>query len=93
VAITYSERQRDKVEQELAWRELDYRRSNGIEVFLEWHKKNNILRIILNDEPNNQQHIFGVPNAEALEAFRHPFAYKELGASATLHLRDPEPSE
>lgn len=75
MVAAYSERKRDKVEQELAWRELDYRRAHGVEVLLQWHKKSNILRLILNDEKEGLSHTFQVDNDKGLEAFNHPYAF------------------
>jgi hypothetical protein len=67
MGATYSERTRDRVEEELAWRELDYRTGDGIEVFLQWHKRSKLLRVILNDEKEGLSHIFQVDNDKGLE--------------------------
>lgn len=73
----YSERTRDRVEEELPYRELDHRRAHGVEVFLQWHKRSNTLRLILNDEKEGLQYKFPVPNDKGLDAFYHPFAFAE----------------
>ena len=83
MGTAYSERTRDRVEEELLWRELDYRKADGVEVFLQWHKRNNVLRVILNDEKEGLSHTFPVPNDKGLEGFNHPFAYAAYGQVAT----------
>jgi hypothetical protein len=75
MGATYSERTRDRVEEELSYKELDVRRAHGIEVFLQWHKRSNTLRLVLNDEIEGLQYKFPVPNDKGLDALNHPFAW------------------
>ena len=56
-------------------RELAHRRDHGIEVFLMWHKRANVLAIMLYDFSTNASYNFTVPNDRGLDAFYHPFAY------------------
>lgn len=74
--VPYSESQRDQLEDDLANnRELAYRLENGIEVFLYWHKEQNILSLFVTDVTANQSQSEVVPNNKGLEAFYHPYAY------------------
>lgn len=74
--MPYSAQRRDRLEEDLAnHRELAYRRDHGIEVFLYWHKKTNVLSIMLTDINANQSQNFTVPNDKGLDAFYHPYVY------------------
>lgn len=55
--------------------ELMYRRNNGLEVFLNWHREANILTIVMDDSSTGFNAEFVVPNDRAMMAFEHPYVY------------------
>ena len=57
--------------------ELMFRRNNGLEVFLMWHKEANFLSIVMNDEGSTPplKTEFIVPNDRGVMAFEHPYAW------------------
>ncbi len=57
-----------------ASRELAYRSTNGIEVFLIWYPADDSLAIVVNDE-NADSFELVVTAQEALDVFEHPYAY------------------
>jgi hypothetical protein len=63
--------------------ELDYRESDGIEVSLLWSRTDNSLSVLVDTK---SEELFELPiqGDEAMEVFRHPFAY-----AATRDSRDP----
>jgi len=56
-------------------RELDRRTGDGIEVRMLWHPTTNQVSIAVEDSRSGESLAFNVTGAEALEAFRHPYAY------------------
>jgi hypothetical protein len=76
--VPYTESQRDAIEEGLLNKELAHRRDHGIEVFLYWHSKNNVLSIFVTDVSANQSQSFTVPNDRGMDAFEHPFYYAPL---------------
>jgi hypothetical protein len=60
---------------ELAIRELDHRRADGIDVRLLWNSRTNRVSIAVEDERSGETFVLDVPSAEAREAFKHPYAY------------------
>jgi hypothetical protein len=60
---------------ELAIRELDHRRSDGIDVRLLWNSRTNRVSIAVEDGRTGETFVLDVPSAEAREAFKHPYAY------------------
>ena len=56
-------------------RELDRRASDGIDVRLLWHPHTNSVTLAVHDERAGHDLVFEVDPAEALRAFRHPYAY------------------
>ena len=56
-------------------RELDHRRSDGIDVTLLWNVRTNAVFVSVVDEQNDDAFQFRVRPATALDAFRHPYAY------------------
>jgi hypothetical protein len=56
-------------------RELDHRAGDGVDVRLLWSPESNriVLRVI--DWRSEEEFELAVPPADALDAFRHPFAY------------------
>ena len=59
-------------------RELDSRRSDGIDVALLWNPHSNELRVTVDDSRTGECFDLAVPGELALDAFRHPFAYAAL---------------
>ncbi len=64
-----------------AVRELDYRLSDGIEVRLLWNSRTNQVFVAVEDRRSGDLFEVTVRGADALDAFRHPYAY---GASNLL---------
>jgi hypothetical protein len=60
---------------ELAIRELDHRRTDGIDVRLLWNSRTNRVSIAVEDERTGETFLLDVPGSEAREAFKHPYAY------------------
>jgi hypothetical protein len=57
-----------------ASRELAYRSTNGIDVFLIWYPADDSLAIVVTDE-NADSFELVVTAQEALDVFEHPYAY------------------
>jgi hypothetical protein len=55
--------------------ELDHRSTLGLEVILVWHPRSRVVAVHVFDLTAGVAHRALVPAADALEAFRHPFAY------------------
>jgi hypothetical protein len=55
-------------------RELDRRQANGLEVVLLWNG-NDSVSVSVNDSGSGDAFELEVDAADALDAFRHPFAY------------------
>jgi hypothetical protein len=55
--------------------ELDYRASDGIEVWLLWRRTEGTVLVRIDDARSGEQLEFVVAGEHALDAFRHPFAY------------------
>ena len=62
------------------WRELDRRVGNGIQVALLWSSSTNRLKVAVSDDRLCHHLDFVVDDADAINAFREPFA------DATTHL-------
>ena len=60
-------------------RELDSRSGNGIDVTLLWDPHTNVLCVAVVDEREGASFRFEVDAADALDAFRHPYAYANSG--------------
>ena len=56
-------------------RELSYRSSDGIEVWLLWSKAENRLFVLLVDAKTGDSFEIDVQCEDALDAFEHPYAY------------------
>jgi hypothetical protein len=59
------------------FKELDYRESDGIEVSLLWSKIDNSLTVRVVDTKSDEKFRLAVRADEAMEVFRHPFAYAQ----------------
>ncbi len=55
--------------------ELDTRHSDGLTVTLEWDRATGHTQIVVHDIRSDEPIAFGVPPANAADAFRHPFRY------------------
>jgi hypothetical protein len=55
--------------------ELDYRESNGIAVSLLWQRHGNRLSVVVEDTKLGESFTIPARPDNALEVFRHPFAY------------------
>lgn len=56
-------------------RELDHRSNDGIDVTLLWNSQTNRVFVAVEDERHGELFEFQVAGADALEAFRHPYAH------------------
>jgi hypothetical protein len=63
------------IETKIETRELDYRTSDGIEVRLLWRPGGEDVLVEVVDTKLNESFRLAVPGKDALDAFRHPYAY------------------
>ncbi len=56
-------------------RELDHRGGDGIDVTLLWHAEDDKTYVFVDDDRSGQSLRIAVEGADALAAFRHPYAY------------------
>ncbi len=65
-------------------RELDHRGGDGIDVTLLWSPEDDKTYVLVDDDRSGQSLRIAVDGADALDAFRHPYAYAvcELGGAA-----------
>ena len=56
-------------------RELDRRRSDGIDVTLLWNPRTNGVVVAVVDERDGDSFRVEVRDGEAMQAFHHPYAY------------------
>jgi hypothetical protein len=64
--------------------ELDYRQNDGIAVSLLWDRLTDELSVILADDRTGEAFALPAAASEALEVFRHPFAYLHRSRPGTL---------
>ncbi len=57
--------------------ELDYRENDGIEVSLLWSRISNSLSVRVVDTKTDERFRLAVQPHEAMDVFRHPFAYAQ----------------
>jgi carotenoid cleavage dioxygenase-like enzyme len=62
-------------------RELDHRESDGVSVTLLWHEGTNRVTIHVVDSETGEELDIEVAGRDALDAFRHPYAYIQLAAA------------
>jgi hypothetical protein len=67
-------------------RELDFRAGEGIEVSLHWSPESGQLAVVVVDEIRGEEFAMEVEPYEAVDVFRHPFAYV---SSRRLEFRRP----
>jgi hypothetical protein len=60
---------------EIPMRELDQRRNDGIDVRLLWNPRTGGTCIAVEDARSGESFVFPVAPFDALDAFRHPYAY------------------
>ena len=70
-------------------RELDQRSGDGFEVTLLWSERTGSVFVCVEDRKTDSGFHVLVDPADALEAFRHPYAYSRTGRRP--HLRAAEP--
>ena len=56
-------------------RELDHRESDGVSVTLLWYEDSNRVRLHVVDSDSDEEFDLEVAGRDALDAFRHPYAY------------------
>ena len=56
-------------------RELGHRRGDGLDITLFWNSETNDVFIVVEDQRDGKAFKLDVDAADALHAFRHPFAY------------------
>jgi hypothetical protein len=66
-------------------RELDHRRSDGIDVTMLWDSAADRILIEVNDGRSGEAFTFEVERGEALSAFQHPFAYASPSVLEPAH--------
>jgi hypothetical protein len=64
-----------------AWIDLATRESDGLEVALLWSRALNCVKVVVADTKLDSGFDVDVPDADALSAFYHPFAYAAHGAT------------
>ena len=62
-------------------RELDHRESDGVSVALLWYEDSNRVAIHVVDSSTGEEFELEIAGGDALDAFRHPFAYGLLAAA------------
>lgn len=62
-------------------RELDHRESDGVSVTLLWYEGSNRVTIHVVDSDTGEELDLEVAGRDALDAFRHPYAYIQLAAA------------
>jgi hypothetical protein len=60
---------------EIGLRELDFRSNDGIDVTLLWDPRTNQLFVAVEDERHGDSFELVIDPADALDAFRHPYAF------------------
>lgn len=64
------------VQQEQEMRELDHRIGDGFEVTLLWAEDGGDLKVVVNDWRTEERFEIPARPDNALEVFKHPFAYR-----------------
>ena len=68
--------------------ELDHRAGDGLEVWLLWTPSTERLCVVVHDETLDETFEVEVEHGDALDAFRHPYAY---AAFRRVRYRSPLP--
>jgi hypothetical protein len=64
---------------DISTRELDHRTGDGLDVTLLWDPESNAVSIAVVDVRSGAAFELTVPGADALDAFKHPYAYALRG--------------
>ncbi len=64
-------------ENNMTLKELNYRAGDGIEVSLLWSPESGQLAVVVTDEAAGEEFAMEVGPSEAMDVFRHPFAYAD----------------
>ena len=67
-----------------AIRELDHRTNDGIEVSLPWNPHTNHVFVAIADQRSGESIELIVRAVDALDAFRHPYAYRTSDSLPTI---------
>ena len=62
---------------DMTLKELDYRTGDQIEVSLLWSPESGQLAVVVIDQEAGEEFAMEVEPSEAMEVFRHPFAYAD----------------
>jgi hypothetical protein len=62
---------------DMTLKELDFRAGDGFEVSLLWSEETGQLAVVVVDMAGGEEFAMEVEPSEAMEVFRHPFAYVE----------------
>ena len=57
-------------------RELDHRSGDGVDVTLLWDAGSHVVLVVVLDEQTGVTFQLAVDGADALDAFKHPYAYR-----------------
>jgi hypothetical protein len=71
--------------------ELASRESDGIQVALYWSRDENALSVVVRDNRTGDEFSVAADPGEAMDVFRHPFAYKASRGVASTLAADGEP--
>jgi hypothetical protein len=74
------------IRDEMTLKELDFRAGDGIEVSLLWSPESGQLAVVVVDEAGGEEFALEVEPGEAMDVFRHPYAY---ASSRRLEFRRP----
>lgn len=62
---------------EIGTRELDRRSNDGIDVAVLWNPRTNQVSVAVDDDRLGESFELEIDPANALDAFRHPYAYRQ----------------
>jgi hypothetical protein len=71
--------------------ELASRESAGIHVALYWSREVNTLSVVVRDNRTGDEFSVAAEPAEAMDVFRHPFAYAATRGVTSILSSSPEP--
>jgi hypothetical protein len=71
--------------------ELASRESAGIQVSLFWSREGNTLSVVVRDNRTGEEFSLAAEPDEAMDVFRHPFAYAARRRVASTLASDEEP--
>jgi hypothetical protein len=71
--------------------ELASRESAGIHVSLFWSREDNTLSVVVRDSRTGEEFTVAAEPEEAMDVFRHPFAYAASRGGTSNGSTEPEP--